>query len=118
MQVLAGLQYSLPPPDMGLSQQQTHWVLAALAAQGQQQLQGSVSAALALSHTNPAGLFGHFPASQLQVNPLQSTLFYPHSRRSIVHSSRVGNNVMQLQVDRRGSVGLDKIADRRIAAFM
>ncbi len=73
MQVLAGLQYSLPPPDMGLSQQQTHWVLAALAAQGQQQLQGSVSAALALSHTNPAaaaGLFGHFPASQLQVGPL------------------------------------------------
>jgi len=72
VQVLAGLQYSLPAPEMGLSQQQTHWVLAALAAQGQQQLQGScVSAALALSQAHPAaaaaaGLFGQFPASQLQ----------------------------------------------------
>ncbi|CAL8461880.1 g1411 [Coccomyxa elongata] len=71
-QVLAGLQYSLPAPDMGgLTQQQTQWVLAALAAQGQQQLLPSVSAALALSHNNPAaaaGLFSHFPNSQLQGN--------------------------------------------------
>ena len=46
---------------------------AAVTPAQQQQLQGSVSAALALSHTNPAaaaGLFGHFPASQLQVGPL------------------------------------------------
>ncbi len=77
VQVLAGLQYSLPAPDMGgLTQQQTQWVLAALAAQGQQQLLPSVSAALALTHTNPAaaaGLFSHFPNSQLQVpSPLHS----------------------------------------------
>lgn len=71
--MLAGLQYSLPAPDMGhgLTQQQTQWVLAALAAQGQQPLlPPSVSAALALTHTNPAaaaGLFNHYPASQLQV---------------------------------------------------
>ncbi len=77
VQVLAGLQYSLPAPDMGgLTQQQTQWVLAALAAQGQQQLLPSVSAALGLTHTNPAGLFSHFPASQLQVPSPHLTLQY------------------------------------------
>jgi hypothetical protein len=78
-QVLAGLQQSAPAlyqvPQSGLlgdgsMSQQTHWVLAALAAQGQQH-SAAAAAALNLPQSNPLaaanGLFGSFAAAAPQL---------------------------------------------------